>query len=446
MVATAPPQDIPGEDPIQQGATVVTAPPQEHQDIPGEDPTQQVIVQYHAKDSKPPPNPEDCNVFPSLFGAPDEDCYIEQPLPHLQEFIKEVLSEKISSLTSRAIMDVLIATGNEAIVDAIMAKSLTPQQAELLKKVSLDPKVAEALAQVRDRLLQGVDESIKNVKKTVLPQVQDAAGELVSGTVSSVLDEVKDIPPFGAVSGILTGANTLLNAAEAIPEIQQEITSAIQPVKDGMGELGNLTKVVNDVAGTVPDVPDVSGTLPNVPAVSDAAVSDETIKSALDAARANNKVILEGDYLPPNKKSTKFIVFKANADTTNPDPIVFQFPTLIDINDVSQIIKIFGGAGTAFRVSEQDFDNFKKTVFNQNVDTWTLTNTHVQNPNNNVISGKWSSQQMKGGSRTRRRIHKLSRRIERTLRRVQKKYGLQDDKNDFLRRTLRPPQTPRKGQ
>ena len=41
-----------------------------------------------------------------------------------------------------------------------------------------------------------------------------------------------------------------------------------------------------------------------------------------------------------------------------------------------------------------------------------------------------------GGSRKRRRIQKLSRRIERTLRRVQKKYGLKD-KNDFLRRTLR---------
>jgi hypothetical protein len=41
-----------------------------------------------------------------------------------------------------------------------------------------------------------------------------------------------------------------------------------------------------------------------------------------------------------------------------------------------------------------------------------------------------------GGSRKRRRIHKLSRRIERTLRRVQKKYGLQDDKNSFLRRSL----------
>jgi hypothetical protein len=42
-----------------------------------------------------------------------------------------------------------------------------------------------------------------------------------------------------------------------------------------------------------------------------------------------------------------------------------------------------------------------------------------------------------GGSRKRRRIHKLSRRIARTLRRVQKKYGLGlKDKEDFLRRTL----------
>ena len=41
-----------------------------------------------------------------------------------------------------------------------------------------------------------------------------------------------------------------------------------------------------------------------------------------------------------------------------------------------------------------------------------------------------------GGSRKRRHIHKLSRRIERTLRRVQKKYGVKD-KSDFLRRTLK---------
>jgi hypothetical protein len=38
-----------------------------------------------------------------------------------------------------------------------------------------------------------------------------------------------------------------------------------------------------------------------------------------------------------------------------------------------------------------------------------------------------------GSSRKRRRIHKLSRRIERTLRRV---HRLKGDKNSFLRRTI----------
>ena len=53
-----------------------------------------------------------------------------------------------------------------------------------------------------------------------------------------------------------------------------------------------------------------------------------------------------------------------------------------------------------------------------------------------VLSKDAAKNKLKGGSRKRHRIHKLSRRIERTLRRVQKKYGLKD-KNDFLRRTLR---------
>ena len=64
----------------------------------------------------------------------------------------------------------------------------------------------------------------------------------------------------------------------------------------------------------------------------------------------------------------------------------------------------------------------------------TPTNRTTRAPTRNVAES--DIYQLGGGSRKRRRIHKLSRRIERTLRRVQKKYGLRD-KNDFLRRTLR---------
>jgi hypothetical protein len=54
-----------------------------------------------------------------------------------------------------------------------------------------------------------------------------------------------------------------------------------------------------------------------------------------------------------------------------------------------------------------------------------------------ATGGESAATNQSGGSRKRRRIHKLSRRIARTLRRVQKKYGLGlKDKGDFLRRTL----------
>ena len=60
----------------------------------------------------------------------------------------------------------------------------------------------------------------------------------------------------------------------------------------------------------------------------------------------------------------------------------------------------------------------------------------VAGVNDEASSATGKKRGLEGGSRKRRRIAKLSRRIERTLRRVQKKYGLRDDKNSFLRRTL----------
>jgi len=62
--------------------------------------------------------------------------------------------------------------------------------------------------------------------------------------------------------------------------------------------------------------------------------------------------------------------------------------------------------------------------------------TGVDAPTIHPIKRQPAAAAVTGGSRKRRRIAKLSRRIERTLRRVQKKYGLRDDKNSFLRRTL----------
>jgi hypothetical protein len=287
-----------------------------------------------------------------LFGAPDEECYIEQPLPQVQELIKQVLYEKLSSVGSQVIINALNATGQKSLVNAILAKSLTPQQAELLKQVSLDPKVAEALEQVKGRLLEGIQTASENFKDAVVPVLADAAGNIINGTLDQVKDAAGFFPGVDELFFLVDAARTGINAVEDAVDIGDTVKNAIAPVKAAMGQIDNLTTALNNAASSASSAANqasgaVAGTVANatsgVTGLSDQASS--TVTSGIDAQVSG-----------------------------------------VSNNDTAKL-------GT-----------------------------------NEQIKG--------GGSRTRRRIHKLSRRIERTLRRVQKKYGLQD-KNSFLRRTLK---------
>jgi hypothetical protein len=267
-----------------------------------------------------------------------------QQLPQVQEFIKGVLSEKISSLGSRVIMDVLIASGNQALVDAILAKSLTPQQAELLKQVSLDPQVEAALAQVKDRLLEGVETAGENFQKDVLPEVQQAAIQVTGKFADAIELVIADIPFVGDVMGLAQALSAFLESVENAVNIKQKINQAIAPVQQAMGEVGELTSTLDKAANRVQDAQ-------NAASSAVAGVSNAASSAVAGVSNAASEAESELGSQPPKNEN----------------------------------------------------DENKK---------------------------------QQGGSRTRRRIHKLSRRIERTLRRIQKKYGLQD-KNSFLRRTLK---------
>jgi hypothetical protein len=250
---------------------------------------------------------------------------------------------------SRVIIDVLIATGNEALVNAILAKSLTQQQADMLKQVSLDPQVAAALAQVKGRLLEGVEVSVASVQENVLPKVQDAVAEAMQGAVEAAKGVVYDLPFVGDAAAILTTLQTGAETLENVGDIREEFNKATAPVQAAMKQIAPLEAALGAASDAASGaVAGVSGAVAGtVGGVTGAAAS--TVAGVSDVASGVSKPVAAN--LDPNAKP-----------------------------------------GTGGNQS--------------------------------------------GGSRTRRRIHKLSRRIERTLRRVQKKYGLQD-KNHFLRRTLK---------
>ena len=316
-------------------------------------------------------------------------------MPEFQVALQEVLSEKISSMGTRALMNFLIATGNKALVQAILAKSMTPQQALLLKKVIKDPQVAEAVGEVKDTLLEGVNQSIENVKESVLPKLEEAAGDIATGVGGSVITAASDLPPVGAVISLVTGIGTVVDAVDNATQIKDEFEAAIEPIQNATEEIGRVNNVVNDAVARAESQIPQAPVLPGVPGTQ---VGDKSKQVSTEAGDKSKQV---GTQVGDKSKQ-----------------VGTQVGT--EVGDKSEQVSTEAGV-------EADAQSEKK------VSTAVVQPKQLEKKSAPVSTTAAAA--AGGGSRKRRHIHKLSRRIERTLRRVQKKYGLHD-KNSFLRRTL----------
>ena len=344
-----------------------------------------------------------CMNEPTLFSSTDPACHVPEKTPDLHKLITKVAEAVVEAPVNYVVengtdlaVEALKATGNKAIVAAAMG-TMTPEQAELLDKVSDDPQVEAALKKVEANAIAGINQSIEKATEVVLPQLQEAAADITKGVLTSAVTAVSDFPPVGAVISAVTAAGTAIDAAKNAIEIVPDITDALQPIQDAVAEFGDVTDAVN---GAV--------------------------------ERAQNAIQTESSH----------------AEAENENEHAHGAP-----GQEFELQPMGASAATA-NESASESVNASESV---KPPRFVEATPHKPDPNQPFARKQTKTEEEQdnaglggGGSRKRRRIHKLSRRIERTLRRVQKKYGLQDDKNSFLRRTLRkgtyvPPQTPHKG-
>ena len=241
--------------------------------------------------------------------------------------------------------DVLIATGNGALVKIATEKALGLEDAELLNKVSKDPKVEAELEKFQNNMSRVVERSIGKLSNDLKQPIEDAAETITVGAINTATNAAANVPIAGLAITAATAAGSVEKLAEEANDIVHAVEDAKLPVDQAMAQVTPLTKALNDAAN-MPDLPKVEVPKVEVPKVE-----------------------------VPKVEVPKVEVPKVEVPK-------------------------------------------------------------VEVPKVEVPKVEVPEVKVGGGSRKRRRIHKLSRRIERTLRRVQKKYGLQDDKNSFLRRTL----------
>jgi len=300
-----------------------------------------------------------------------------------------------------ALKNILIATGNEALWNAILDGSMTPQQALLLKKVIKDPQVAEAVGEVKETAMEGINDSIESIQQLVLPKVNEAAGKFATGIGTSVITAASDIPPVGAVISAVSAVGTLVDAAENATEITEGFKTAIEPITTAVGEIDKINDAVTDaVARAESEMPQ---------AQVGAQVGEQV------GAQAGEQVGAQADAQVGAQAGEQV---GAQADAQVGAQVGTQ---------AGEQVGTQAGEQVGVEVGDKSDAQSDKKVSTALVQPEQLEKKSAPVSTTAAAAG--------GGSRKRRHIHKLSRRIERTLRRVQKKYGLHD-KNSFLRRTL----------
>ena len=350
----------------------------------------------------------ECNVAASLWSPVDPKCIQLKPTPALTALLRAAFSNLLANVTSATVEGALEATGNAALIQLATTSAFTPEQLKIMENMSAsdNAEMKEAVEKIQSRLSNAVAEGIETARKTVVPPLEKATGEIVNGMIVSFLNAVSDIPGVGFVLSALGLINTVVKAASSADQIVEKAKEAAEPVTDA---IGNLQQTVGKLASKATVVAPQSVAPPNVNVVpqSVAPPNEATVvvPPSVTPPSVNVAPPSEATVVTPPSEATVVVPPSVNVAP----PSVNVAPPSVNVAPPSEATVVAPQSVTPRSVPQM------KT-------------------GRTVRHG--------GGSRKRRRIHKLSRRIERTLRRVQKKYGFKDkgdkgDKGDFLRRTLK---------
>ena len=249
---------------------------------------------------------------------------------------------------------------------------LTPETIKQINLLEKDPAMKEQIEEFKSNLDNVVGSAVNDVEK----KVEDAAKTVIDGVVQEGLEDAALVPGVAALEAAGTAANVVAQEGEKIKDVQNKVT-------DTMSKINTLEQGLTQV----PQIPDVAGAASQAAAGAANAAGDAASNATAAAGKA------AGDATAAAGKAAS--------------------------NATAAADKAAGDATAAAGKAAGDA-------------------TAAAGDATSKAAGDATAAAKKGGgySRKRRHINKLSRRIERTLRRVQKKYGLQD-KNSFLRRTLR---------
>jgi hypothetical protein len=300
-----------------------------------------------------------------------------------------ILNESTDALFQTLEVEPLV---NKTVSNVVMTQALTPEVLERMKALD-NPQVQQVLAKFKTNVEKAVQESSQILQTEVANDLGDLLGQVANKLSGAIQSLVADLPGVGVAMAVLETADAAVAAVKEGEEVLNGIQSAIEPITAIQHQVAAVTDAVSAATG-------------QLSAATQSAATGQLSAATQSAATGQ----LSAEYNAPHGAE---IEMKEAPQSAAPQSEAPQSEAPQSAAPQSAAPQSATNAAT------------NRTPYPKNTprdDTFGTAESDIY--------------QLGGGSRKRRRIHKLSRRIERTLRRVQKKYGLRN-KNDFLRRTLR---------
>ena len=327
------------------------------------------------------------------------ECSANAPPPPLKAYLLSILTPILS--------------------DAVMSQALTPEVLARMKALN-DPQVQQVLANFKANVQTAVQASADILNKGVGDNIGELLGSIVNKLSSAIQLLIADLPGWGVVMSGAELADTALSAVKQGKVIANEVQHAFDPLNAIGEQVAQVTSAVDAATASVNDAasaattnavsvatPSVATPSATTPSVATPSATTPSAKTTSVVSEAPENADKSGNVVPENAVPENAV--PENAVPENAVPVT---PSGATASGATASEATASGATASEATASEDKSS------------------------NAVTENAVPVTPKKGGSRKRRRIHKVSRRIERTLRRVQKKYGLRD-KNDFLRRTLR---------
>ncbi len=286
------------------------------------------------------------------------------------------------------VLEGLKNSGNDAIAKILMKEALpqlTGPDGKILNAVITDPAVAKEFDKFQNNLSGVVGKSLTQLSHNIEKPLNNAVETAIEGGISTATHAVANAPGIGAVVTIGEAVGTVNKLKDEAAEVVDAVNVAKLPIDTAMKDIVPLSAAIDEAATKAKNAQDAAASaleVPEVP-VPNLEVPEVPVPN------------LEVPEVPvPNLEVPKVNVPSAAATSAAATSAAATSAAATNAAATS--------AAATSAASEPEIGTKRARA---------------------------------GGSRRRRRIAKLSRRIERTLRRVQNKYGLKD-KNSFLRRTL----------